>query len=164
MTRLHRDGLVEQIAAGVEALRAIRVRGMCQKPWQRDLSLPQLSVLVRLHDRGPAAVSSIAQQLTISVPSASALVDRMEQHGLVLRTREEDDRRVVTVRISARGDSVVEDFVGLQKDHLSRLVAVMSDEDLVALHRGLEALRRGLNRLSSPNAGNELHSGDPVTA
>lgn len=149
MTALERDQLVERIAAEVEQLRAMRVRGMCHKPWQQDFSLPQLYVLATLHDTGPSTVSSIAQQLGVTIPSASSLVDRMDHHGLVSRRRDERDRRVVTVRISDRGQTAVEEFIGLQRDHLQVLLSIMTDPDLEDLSRGLSALERGLRRLAT---------------
>ncbi|GAA2059163.1 MarR family winged helix-turn-helix transcriptional regulator [Williamsia deligens] len=46
---------------------------------------------------GPMGVADLARHLSIRSASATAMVDRLEQAGHVVRTRDSDDRRRVTV-------------------------------------------------------------------
>lgn len=139
-----RGALVAQLVCQVDHLRTLRVRSICDKPLHRDISLPQLHVLVTLHEKGPMTVSAIAHLFGMSMPSASSISDRMEDRGLVTRVREETDRRVVTVDVTERGREAVEEFVGLQREHLDRLLDAMPVADLEDLSRGIAALQRGI--------------------
>jgi DNA-binding MarR family transcriptional regulator len=146
MIAMSRSALLEQLVGQIDQLRTLRVRSICDKPMQREISLPQLHVLMTLHDTGPMTVSAISHLFGISVPSASSIVDRMDDHGLVTRVRDGNDRRVVTVDITDRGRVAVEEFVGLHRDQLDRLFGAMSGEDLEDFSRGLAALQRGIER------------------
>ncbi|HJZ95847.1 MAG TPA: MarR family transcriptional regulator [Candidatus Solibacter sp.] len=60
---------------------------------------------------GPT-IGEIAEQLFIRHHSAVGLADRSEAHGLIERVKSGEDRRQVWLRLTERGDSVLE--------HLSR--------------------------------------------
>jgi DNA-binding MarR family transcriptional regulator len=141
--------LIDEAVARIEALMSYRRRAFCDQPLTREVSLPQLHVLMRLQESGPTMVSELAHALGTSIPSASSLVDRMEEHGLVDRIRNEIDRRVVHVAISERGQAVVEEFGGPKRVQLQRLLGTMSSQELHDVIRGAEAVRRGLERLQT---------------
>jgi len=122
----------------------LRVRSFCAKPLQREISLPQLHVLGVLHENCPMTVPAVAHLFGTSLRSASPIAARMEARGMVTRTREEGDRRLVTVEITERGREVVEEFAGIHRALLDHLLQAMSDVDLKDLSRGLAALQRGI--------------------
>ncbi len=70
-----------------------------------DLSVTQYNVLRIL--RGAAgdglACGEISERMVTRDPDITRLLDRLEKRGLVARTREKADRRVVTARITAAG-------------------------------------------------------------
>ena len=70
-----------------------------------DLSPTQYNVLRILRGAEPAGLAcrDIAERLITRDPDLTRLLDRMELRGLVTRTRDERDRRVVTVRIASKG-------------------------------------------------------------
>jgi DNA-binding MarR family transcriptional regulator len=142
--------LIDEAVARIEALMSYRRRAFCAQPLTREVSLPQLHVLMRLQESGPTMVSELAHALGTSIPSASSLVDRMEEHGLVDRVRNEIDRRVVHVAISERGQAVVEEFGGPKRVQLQRLLGTMSAQELQDVIRGVDAVCRGLERIQSP--------------
>ena len=81
-----------------------RERAGAFKHWLRgSLSLVHLQVLAVLEADGPLAMSKLAEALDVSVASATGIIDRMEQRGLVERRREPDDRRVVLVHRTDSG-------------------------------------------------------------
>ena len=147
--------LIERALAQVETLLSYRRRAFCAQPMTREVSLPQVHVLMRLQEGGPTMVSELAHALDISIPSASSIVDRMEEHGLVDRVRNEIDRRVVHVAISERGRAVAEEFGGPKRIQMQRLLGTMTPEDLRDVIRGAEAVCRGLERLQSPDTGTD---------
>jgi len=100
----------------------------------------QLLVAIKGHRGGrPPAVGDLAGYLLLRPHSTVELVDRAAAAGLVERTPDEDDGRVVRVRLTAAGDRVLHK---LTRAHLERLheLAVVLDE-LVTKH---DAGQRGL--------------------
>jgi DNA-binding MarR family transcriptional regulator len=139
-----RDALMESALGEMEELMSMRRRAMCEQPLYRGVSLPQIYILMKLLERGSMTVSELASLLSISTPSASSIVDRMEEHDLVTRSRDDVDRRVVHVDISAHGRAVVDGMMGMRRDITSRLLATMSDEELHHVVQAIEAVRRAV--------------------
>jgi DNA-binding MarR family transcriptional regulator len=147
-----RDALMESALDEMEALMSMRRRAMCGEPLYRGVSLPQIYILMMLLERGSMTVSELASLLNISAPSASSIVDRMEEHDLVTRSRDDADRRVVHVDISAHGRTVVDGMMGMRRDMTSRLLATMSDEELRHVVQAIEAVRRAVSRFDEAGA------------
>ncbi|MGH9109894.1 MAG: MarR family winged helix-turn-helix transcriptional regulator [Acidimicrobiales bacterium] len=93
----------------------------------------QLLLVVRGHDdpRGPT-IGEIADYLLLRHHSVVGLVDRAEGAGLVHRTREETDHRVVRLRLTAAGAKRLEALSALHLEELDRLAL-----DLPGAWRGL---------------------------
>ena len=70
-----------------------------------DLSLPQYNVLRILRGAGAAglACGEVGSRLIRHDPDITRLVDRLEKRGLLERTRDARDRRVVLGRITPKG-------------------------------------------------------------
>lgn len=70
-----------------------------------DLTMRQLSVLLRLAEGGtaPLSVREIAAPMKISKPAVTRAIDRLEQLKLVERRDSKVDRRLVELRITAAG-------------------------------------------------------------
>lgn len=136
--------------AQLDVLMSYQRRSFCARPIHRELSLPQLYILITLQESGAMTVSALANLLQISTPSASSIIDRMEEHGLVERTRDQEDRRVVHVALSNRGYCIVDELAGMKREQMQRLLSTMSDSELHDVARGMDALARGLARNSAP--------------
>ncbi len=69
------------------------------------LSATQYNVLRILRGARPdgLACREIGERMITRDPDVTRLLDRLEQRGLVARTRERDDRRVITTRITDGG-------------------------------------------------------------
>ena len=59
----------------------------------------------------PAKIQTFAERLALKHHSAVELVDRLEQRGLVRRTRSKEDRRQVLVSLLPRGEKLLERVV-----------------------------------------------------
>lgn len=132
------DDLLEELTSWSPRERAGHFRH-----WLRcSLSLVHLQVLAVLEADGPLAMSKLAEALDVSVASATGIIDRMEQRGLVERRREPDDRRVVQVHRTDSGDSIFRDLATDRRKHLADLLDRMTDAELESLLTGLRAMRR----------------------
>jgi DNA-binding MarR family transcriptional regulator len=74
-----------------------------------DLSTTQYNVL-RILRGSPAGLpcGEIASRMITRDPDVTRLLDRMEKRGLISRTRETHDRRLVTARITPEGLKLVD--------------------------------------------------------
>ena len=83
-----------------------------------ELSYPQILILYALLENGAATMGELSRWLKITQGVATRTVDGLVDKGLVERVRDEEDRRVVTVRLSARGQQHAEQMITL---HLEKL-------------------------------------------
>jgi DNA-binding MarR family transcriptional regulator len=61
-----------------------------------------------LPDGSEATIQTLAERLALKHHSAVELIDRLETHGYVRRTRSRDDRRRVFVSLLPRGERLLE--------------------------------------------------------
>jgi DNA-binding MarR family transcriptional regulator len=72
-----------------------------------DLSLSQYRILGLLAE-GSAMSSSLAERLAVRPPSVTAVIDGLVSRGLVERTHSEDDRRRISLAMTAKGQAELE--------------------------------------------------------
>lgn len=106
-----------------------------------SLSLIHLHVLTVLEADGALPMSHLAETLDVSVASATGIVGRMEERGLVERSHGETDRRVVLVRPTEAGIAIFRDMTEHRRQSLAHLFTRLTDAELMALLTGLRAMR-----------------------
>ncbi|MGH7643813.1 MAG: MarR family winged helix-turn-helix transcriptional regulator [Candidatus Dormibacteria bacterium] len=116
---------------------------------RRDLSVGQMHLLMVLQELGPATVGRLAEKLEISPPSVSSALDRLEEHGLALRRRDHEDRRLVHVALSSRGRAAAEEACGFRRQKVRQLVEQFEIPELRALLQVLHAVQRGITATPS---------------
>jgi DNA-binding MarR family transcriptional regulator len=73
-----------------------------------NVSAPQVACLLALLDNGPISPSQIARKIMVESSTVTGIIDRLEQKGLVARTRVSTDRRVITVELTEPGRRLAE--------------------------------------------------------
>ncbi len=110
---------------------------------KHDTTLPRFDVLAALYRRRDGVtMSELSRMLLVSNGNATAVVDRLEKDGLVLRTQSDQDRRTVFVALTPQG---LADFEGLASDHereVDRLFGGLSEPDLDSLTEILKRMGR----------------------
>jgi len=72
-------------------------------------------------------INDLAQQLLIKHNSAVGLVDRLVAQGLAVRRASPEDRRKVNLRLSARGNRLLERLAGVHRRELQRFGPEVSE-------------------------------------
>ncbi len=111
------------------------------------LSLVHLHVLTVLDADGPLPMRALAESLDVSQASATGIVDRMVQRGLVERRREDEDRRVIRVALTGTGRQMIEGVAVERRGLLARILEELTDDELEGFLRGTRALRAARERL-----------------
>jgi DNA-binding MarR family transcriptional regulator len=107
-----------------------------------SLSLIHIYVLTILEVQGPISMSRLAEELDVSVASATGIVSRMEQRRLVKRQHDDTDRRIVSVHPTRLGAEVFLRLRRHRRDKIEKVLAQLSDEELGGFLLGLRAMRR----------------------
>lgn len=75
-----------------------------------DLTGPQLTVVKMLEQIGELSLSELSERIRAQNSTVTGIIDRMEREGLVTRERSKEDRRVVYIRLTAKGKRLAEDI------------------------------------------------------
>jgi DNA-binding MarR family transcriptional regulator len=109
------------------------------------LTPARLRVLGTLRHQGPSIMHALAQELGVTPRNITALIDGLEEDGLVERQRHPSDRRATVIALTKLGNKVTESW---WDDHIVR-----TSEIFDALgERDQRTLLRILQKLEGPLA------------
>ncbi|MBI3742986.1 MAG: MarR family transcriptional regulator, partial [Chloroflexi bacterium] len=104
-------------------------RNPAPREWMEcELTMPQLKILLFLHTDGPARVSDIAGSLGVTLPTATALIDRLVDRNLVVRSGVPEDRRVVLCGLTDSGRKLAHGLWQGGLDHTRAALEALSQD------------------------------------
>ncbi len=104
-----------------------------------QVSPGHIQVLIAL-TRGPHSVGQLAEELDVSPPAATQLVDKLAEHGMVDRHHDPEDRRVVLVDYVDGMREVARRIVEDRRRPLEDAMSKMTDREALAFVKGLKLL------------------------
>src|SRR5512140_2680824 len=124
---------VESVLADLgNAVGSLRCVGS-QRLVRLGISMTHFHVLTLLRHHEAMPMGRLAEILDGSMSSATGIIDRMEEKGLVERVRVPDDRRIVLVRPTKAGLDLVDEVELVKSQVLIRALARLDDAQLERL-------------------------------
>jgi MarR family 2-MHQ and catechol resistance regulon transcriptional repressor len=105
------------------------------------LTTEQWGLLTAIKSRGPLRPSDLASILERTPNSMSMLIDRMVKAGLVKRTRDRKDRRVVTVTLTSKGETDIQPAVIAGWEFIHEALSPLSDDEQRDLANMIETVK-----------------------
>jgi DNA-binding MarR family transcriptional regulator len=105
-----------------------------------DLGPSQTAALATVERHGPLTPSELAEIERIQRPTATRVVGRLEEAGLVERLPDPADRRSFTVNVTAKGRALMRKLRTRKNAYLARRLRGASEEELETLERAAEIL------------------------
>jgi DNA-binding MarR family transcriptional regulator len=134
--------LVDEFAAfGPPYLKWVRSR-----LGEGGISYARMRLLGALHCGGPQIMSSISDELGVTRRNITALVDALEEEGLVRRKPHPTDRRATVIELTPKGFETTESMYEGHREAVAELFTDLSEEDLSELVRLLGSLREALRQ------------------
>lgn len=115
-------------------------------PW--GLTYPQYLVLAMLWLEGEQSISSLGDAMQLDSGTLSPLVRRLEQAGLVTKTRGAADERVVTVRLTDQGRALRSEVAPIHA-RISELSGIRDDEHRRTLIAELQDITHRLQQTTT---------------
>ncbi|MHB8896148.1 MAG: MarR family winged helix-turn-helix transcriptional regulator [Candidatus Geothermincolia bacterium] len=115
-------------------------------PEKYDLTSPQMFTLLQLRDSGPMTMGELAEAVAVTHGVATRMVDRLIEKGMVERSRDDGDRRVVIVSVTGLGDRVTTEAMAEAFEfirHVFKGVSQSDREQYLSLLRKIEAAQEG---------------------
>ena len=119
---------------------------------ERSISMTHLLLMSLLETHGPLPMSRVAELLGCGLPTATGLVQRMEERGLVERLHDTEDRRVVTLRLTDDGAAEIRDLNLTRRQRMASALEHLSDLEREQLLSSILALRAAFERVHHQGA------------
>jgi DNA-binding MarR family transcriptional regulator len=107
-----------------------------------ELSPSQTAALATIERHGPLTPSMLAELERVQRPTATRIVARLEDRGLVERTTDPADGRSFTVAATPPGRVLLGKLRTRKNAYLARRLGRLDDADLATLERAAEVLER----------------------
>jgi DNA-binding MarR family transcriptional regulator len=99
-----------------------------------------VGLLAQIGTDGERSVGELARELDLSLPAASKLTRDLEEHGLVERREDPEDRRRTVVALSPRTAKRVHAWLDQRSKPLEQALATLDTKEREAFLKGLRAL------------------------
>ena len=120
-----------------------------QQLHRRGVGVPVWRVLASLSGSRGETVTGLAEVCLLQQPTMTKLLDRMVRDGLVTRSQDARDRRIVRVALTAEGEALAEELTRAARQHEANVLARFPEMEAA----GLKALLRSvLERETKPYA------------
>lgn len=101
---------------------------------------PQFIALQWLFEHGDMTIGDLSTKMYLAFSTTTDLVDRMEKNHLVLRVRDEQDRRVVRIHLLKEGERVIEEVIQKRQAYLQEILVDFEAPDVKHLSMLLQKL------------------------
>lgn len=107
-----------------------------------SLTVPQLKCLFYISNQGKTNFRKLADRLKVSPSNITGIIDRLVEQGLVSRTENPEDRRVLLLQATNEGETLVTELREKRSVYLSQTLTDLSPEELDSIAQGLALLVR----------------------
>lgn len=109
---------------------------------QVELTPGQMFLLHHIQREHQCNLSQLAEQMEVSPSAITIMLDRLENHQLVRRIRDEHDRRVVNVQLTSKGENTLSAVLDIRKQILQCCLAQFPIDELHSFVHSLEKLAK----------------------
>jgi DNA-binding MarR family transcriptional regulator len=116
-----------------------------------SLTIAQLKSLFFVSNHGCTNLTKLAAALGVTPTNTTGIVDRLVKQGLVSRTENVQDRRMLLLRATGKGEELVTKLRERRRGYMSEVLSRMSVDELATLAQGLTSLIRATEAQEGEN-------------
>ena len=159
-TRPEVDAIVETIIYLYTESRRL-TKGLAS---QFGLTGPQLTVIKLLETFDNLSLSTLSERIRAQNSTVTGIIDRMEREALVRRERSTEDRRVVHIKLTDKGQKLAQKIQVEPMEIFRGALMSLSQADLKDLLRIMTKLQRYVRSRVSVEGGGSGDAGGPDPA
>jgi DNA-binding MarR family transcriptional regulator len=107
-----------------------------------DLTTAQIKLLTCFSDIDHHTMSELSKKLSVSLPTITAMVNRLEISNMVRRERDNNDRRVVKVSLTRSGRRELTRLVSIREKEMERILMNLTEDEMRNFLLSIEAVAR----------------------
>ncbi|MCR6544270.1 MarR family winged helix-turn-helix transcriptional regulator [Dehalobacterium formicoaceticum] len=116
---------------------------------QYGLTISQARILLMLYQQGIHTIGSLGNDLCVAGANISAMCKKLETRGLVHRTRDQDDERVVVVSLTAEGNQIMQEVDEALNRKLMQHLEERTGENFEEMIEVLKKLNELMEKINS---------------
>ena len=111
----------------------------------QPINLPpsQIIALVSIQERKECSLTELSKEMHVSAPTITGIVSRLERGGFLKRTHHLEDRRVINVRLTLKGEKLVNQFRDNIKNRWEYILSKMPPEKAETLTQIMAGITKG---------------------
>ena len=119
-------------------------RGTTLDAWMNlpPITVPQIKSLFFINNQGSTSLGKLASALGVTPANVTGIVDRLVEHKLITRVENIQDRRMLIVRTTEKGEELVANLRERKKSYLSKALSDLNSDELTNLSKGLASLAK----------------------
>lgn len=106
---------------------------------------PQFFILMLLSKQERWMVTELAERMYVKPSAITVMIDRLHQSGLVARERDENDRRIVFIRITDQGRQALQQAGDKRTQIIMKYLQHLTPDELESLANIYEKLAKIVN-------------------
>lgn len=107
---------------------------------KHGITVPQLVCLYEIYEKGVMTLSVLSKLVHLSSSTLVGVIDRLEEKGLVSRSRDTEDRRVIFIEITDKGRQFVSTSPHLLHNQLDEQFKKISEAEQILIANSLDLL------------------------
>ncbi len=104
------------------------------------LTIAQLKSLFFIRNQGSTNLGTLAAALGVTPTNTTGIIDRLVKQGMVSRTENPHNRRMLLLRVTDKGEELVAKLRARRRSYLSEVLQRMSVFELTTLAKGIASL------------------------
>lgn len=101
-------------------------RRQANELYKGKITLPQFLILNFLHRNGVSKMTNLARFMDVSTPAMTGIVERLVREGYCERAYNPKDRRIINVKLTAKGNEVVRKINKQRRNMVIRIFGKIS--------------------------------------
>lgn len=114
---------------------------------ESDISSTEINIIAKIADNPCARMSDAARLIGVTLATLTVACDKLESKGLIERTRDRNDRRVVNVSLTPKGIAAYEFHRQFHANMFASVLSVLSPEEERIFARCLDKLQNFIDAL-----------------
>jgi DNA-binding MarR family transcriptional regulator len=107
------------------------------------------STMMCIHSNGRMKMSAISDTTGASKPLVTQQVDKLVELGCLERFYSDDDRRIVEVELTGKGNDLTEKIMTEYMNKAAEKLSRLSDSDLLSFSKSMQTINKILSKLNT---------------
>jgi DNA-binding MarR family transcriptional regulator len=113
--------------------------------WLRlHLGIGQLKALFFISNRGANTTGKLADALKVTPTNVTGIIDRLLEKNLITRTGDPNDRRIILLCTTPKGDELVAELSQKCKERITELFNLLTSEDAEIVKQSLQIMVKAI--------------------